>query len=171
MVVPALVALLYDAWDDFDRASDGLAAEEAVRRVDGGSSFAWTAAHLANQVDAWVNVRIHGSRAHPLISEPRFRFGGTGAAEDRDAIRAGVREVRETARSHLGRATEATLDARLPYDGSLAHVRPVGLTLRYALYRAITHHYFHLGEIASKRRAMGHDVGDYPGELSQSLMA
>ena len=34
--------------------------------------------------------------------------------------------------------------------------------------RTISHHYFHIGEIASKRDRLGHQVGDYPGALTES---
>ena len=59
-----LVGLLFEAWKDMDRVLAELNPEEAVRPLDGGSSIAWTAAHVANQVDAWINVRFQRRPPH-----------------------------------------------------------------------------------------------------------
>ncbi len=163
-----LVGLLLDAWEDCDRVLSGLTPDEAVRAA-GGSSFAWTAAHVANQVDAWINVRFQDLSPHPLIGEQRFRVGGSGRADDWPAVRAAVRQVREAAGAYLERLSDADLDLTIPYDGSFTHLRATGLNLRYALLRACAHHYFHIGEIAAKRAVLGHHPGDYPGPLSHSL--
>ena len=164
-----LVGLLFEAWKDMDRVLAGLDSEEVARPLDGGSSFAWTAGHVANQVDAWINARFQGRAAHELIGQARFRVGGTGAADDWQAIRAGVQEVRDAARAYLERLNEADLDLALPYDGSLSHLREGGLSLRYALLRICAHHYYHIGEIATKRGALGQQVGDYPGPLEDCV--
>jgi hypothetical protein len=164
-----LVGLLFEAWKDVDRVLADLEAEEAVRAPDGGSSFAWTAAHVANQVDAWINVRFQPRAPHELIGQSRFRVGGTGAADDWQAIQAGAQEVRDAARSYLEGLSESDLDLVIPYDGSLEHLRESGLSLRYALLRICAHHYFHIGEIATKRSALGQRVGDYPGLLEDCI--
>lgn len=31
------------------------------------------------------------------------------------------------------------------------------------------HHYYHLGEIATARKALGHDIGDFPGLVERYL--
>lgn len=162
------VALLFDAWDDLDRACAGLSAAEATA-VDNGSSFAWTVAHLANQLDNWTNVRFAGHEPQPLISDARFRVGGPGAADDWPAIEKAVAEVRDRARQYLSGVSTEELDRPIPYDGSFKNLRETGITLRYALHRTIAHHYFHIGEIATKRDWLGHSPGDYPGMMSNSL--
>ena len=58
MAESKLVGLLFEAWKDTDRVLAGLDPTEAVRPLDGGSSAAWTAAHVANQIDAWINIRF-----------------------------------------------------------------------------------------------------------------
>src|SRR5712692_7661322 len=136
-----LVALLFEAWNDLDRALAGLTTDEAARS-DGGSSFAWTAAHAANQIDAWLDVRFQNRPPHPLIGQTRFRAGGAGAADDWPAIQTAVSEVRDAARSYLQDMADSDLDLTIPYDGSFVRLRETGLSLRYALFRAITHHYF-----------------------------
>jgi hypothetical protein len=161
--------LLFEAWDDMDRALAGLDAAEATHPQDGGSSFAWTSAHVANQVDAWINVRFQRREAHELIGQDRFRAGGPGEADDWDAIQAGVGEVRDAARGYLEGFAESDLDLVIPYDGSFSRLRETGLSLRHALLRICAHHYFHIGEIAAKRASLGRDVGDYPGPLDEAI--
>lgn len=164
-----LVGLLFEAWKDMDRVLADLDPDEAVRSLDGGSSIAWTAAHVANQIDAWINVRFQGQDPHELIGQARFRAGGTGAADDWQAIQAAVGEVRDAARRYLEGLNESDLELVIPYDGSLSHLRESGLSLRYALLRICAHHYFHIGEIATKRGALGQAVGEYPGLLEDCI--
>lgn len=168
MPATQLAGLLLDAWDDLDRALAGLIAEEAVL-PHGESSFAWTLAHVTNQLDAWTNVRFAGHAPHLLLSQARFGIGASGVAEDWPAIQAAVTEARTTARAYLDLLTDADLNLTIPYDGSFTHLRDRGLNLRYALLRTVAHHYFHLGEIATKRTSLGHKVGDYPGLLLNTL--
>jgi hypothetical protein len=171
VIVPRskLVALLFDAWVDLDRVVDGLAPAMAIEALDGGSSFAWTVAHVANVLDATTNVRFRRVVPHPYIGRDEFRFGGTGAADDWDAIRQGMREVHESTRDYLSGLEDGDLDRVVPYDGSLSHLIGKNISLQYSIFRSIAHHYFHIGEIASKRDRLGHSVGDYPGKLETSL--
>ncbi len=164
-----LVELLYAAWKDTDRVICELTPEDAGEKHHGGSSFAWTHAHMANQVDAWVNVRLAGMEAHPLIGEERFRFGGSGEAHEWEAIKVAVEEVRQTARDQLDTLSDDDLDVNVPYSGSFTKYGIDQINLRYAIYRAVAHHYFHMGEIASKRDMLGHSVGDYSGILKRSI--
>lgn len=165
-----LVALLFEAFGELDRAVGGLDPDDALRATDGGSSFAWTYAHTTNQIDAWVNVRFAGMDPHPLIGQWRFRVGGPGEApEDWSLIQTAVSEVRRPAIAFLESKTDRELEHTIPYDGTFERLRETGINLRYALMRAIAHHYFHTGEIATKRTLMGHDVGDYPGLLQSAI--
>jgi hypothetical protein len=164
-----LVGLVFEAWNDIDRVFAGLTPDEAMISPDGGSAFVWTYGHVANQLDAWVNVRFAALTPHPLIGLPRFRAGSDGQAEDWTAVHHAVVEVRAGARTYLQDLNDNDLDRNVPYDGSLAQLRDSGLSLRYALLRIAAHHYFHIGEIAAKRDRLGHRVGDYPGMLQECV--
>jgi hypothetical protein len=166
----ALVTLLFEAWSDLDRVLNELEPADALAQPEGGSSFAWTYAHLANQMDRWFNVRFQSHEPHPLIGLDRFSIGGTGEADDWDQIRAGVKEVRAATRVYLQSLSDAQLETRMPYDGSILEIRPLGISVHYALAKASTHHYFHIGEIATKRAAHDQAVGDYPGPLLTCLL-
>lgn len=160
-----LVGALFDAWDDLDQTLLGVTPEDMLVRWDGGSAFAWTYGHVTNMVEAWLNVRFQGLAPHPVIADPNLRIGGSGAVDNWSAIQRGVREVRETARRYLEGLDELSLDVVIPYDGSVVALRERGLSLRYALIRNITHHYYHIGEIATKRERLGHATGDLPNHL------
>jgi uncharacterized damage-inducible protein DinB len=167
---PAVIGALLDAFTDLGRVIDGMSEEEALAS-DGGSTYAWTVAHLANQVDSWINVRFAHADGHPLVSADRYRFGGDGRAESWAELRDAAAEVRLAAATFLSTLTEADLERSIPYPGSLPELRGRQVSLRYTLIRVVTHHYFHIGELASKRSAAGHSVGDYPGPLLRTAEA
>jgi hypothetical protein len=162
------VELLLVAWSDLDRALTGVSDTDAVHQIDGGSSFAWTLAHVTNGVDSWINVRFLGMPPHPLISHPRFRMGGDGSADNWQVIREAVNEVRAPARAFLLRCTAIDLDRTIPYDGSYPLFREYGLNLRLAILQNAMHHTFHLGEIAAKRQLLGYEPGYFPGSVIQA---
>ena len=155
-----LILLMYQSWADLDRAASGLTADEATARHDGASSIAWTVGHVTHMVDSWLLVNFQGLPPDPVISDPRFRTGASGDADDWPAIRAAVREVWERAR-HLLDGPDVDLDRVVPYRGSIAYLRPMGLSLRYALMRIAAHHFVHVGEIVTIRSRLGHSV-DFP---------
>jgi len=155
-----LVALMYQSWDDLDHAIHGLTHEQATIRHDGSSSIAWTVGHVTNMVDSWLNARFQSLPLHPVISDTMFRTGGSGKANEWPLILAGVREVRATSRRFLDSKPEPDLDHLIPYDGSIPYLRPIGLSLRYALMRIAAHHFVHVGEILTVRSRMGHTIDD-----------
>lgn len=162
MAQSTTVRTLFAAWDDCDRALSGLTAEIATMQVMGSSSFAWILGHVTSTVDAWINVRFQGLGPHPVISDPDFRVGSSGAAAQWETIQSAVREVRQTAQRFLSDLQKTDLDRVIPYDGSAPELRTTGLCLRDALLSMIAHHYFHIGEVAAKRALLGQHAGDYP---------
>ncbi len=160
-----LVALLFDTWEDADRAFAGLDEADALTRHDGGSAPAWTLSHMTAGVDFLINARVRQGSVHPTLGRQFAQFGTTGEADDWPGIQAAVREVRAGLRAYLEPLTDADLERlRFPATGPWPET-----SLRYILCRAITHHYFHIGEVASKRSRLGHRAGDFPGPLAASL--
>jgi hypothetical protein len=112
-----LILLMYQSWADLDHAIDGLSAEQATTRYDGGSAIAWTVGHVTTRVDSWLNMRFQGIPAHPTFNRALFRTGGTGEAADCSGILTGVREVRAAARRFLDAEPAPDLDRVIPYGG------------------------------------------------------
>lgn len=169
MAATAIAGMVFEAWKDLDRATAELSAEDASRRIGTASPISWSVAHCANQLDSYVNVVFQGRERHQFIGQERFRFGSAGEPADWEQVQAAVSEVREVARPYLEALSEAELERRVPYRGSLTELRETGMSVRYALMRIALHHYFHIGEIAAARAALGHHVGDYPGLLELCL--
>jgi hypothetical protein len=166
----AVAGLVLESWAELDRVLDGLTHDDAVRQIDGSSSFAWTLAHLTNQLNTWINVRLLHAAPHPLFDDERWRMGGTGAADNWNEIRQAVGEVRAVARPYLESLDEAALSVQMPYAGTLPELVGRQVTVRYTLLRIAAHTYFHIGDIASVRsRRLQQQVGDYPGPLLACL--
>src|SRR3990170_1774590 len=165
MPTPSPVAMLVEAWRDLDRALDGLSKADAERRLGGASPISWTVAHLAENVDRLINDLFLGKERNPFVMDGSFRFGATGEPADWLAAMREARKGRGACHSHLMGLSEGGLDRRVPYSGSnvgmrVAAERHGGVSLRYVLVRVALHHYYHIGEIVSARKAAGHDAGD-----------
>ena len=168
MAADKQVGLLYEAWADFDRVISGLDPFTATRSLEQGSSIAWAAAHVTAHLDNWINVRFAASAPNPLIGEERFRlYGEAVSQEEWQPILTSVQEVRSGVKYYLD--ASPAMDTLIPYTGSIDTLRQTGITLRYAILRMAAHHYFHIGEISTKRDRLGQSVGDYPGTLSECI--
>lgn len=165
MTESKLVALLLEALGDLERVTAGVTTEDAALRRDGGSSFGWTVAHVVGQLDLWINGRVRGEDRNPAFEDQERRFGRGGDSDDWDAVRAAVDEVRANVSAYLEPLGDDDLESvEVPPTG-----RYPAVPLRYIVYRMIAHLYFHIGEITSKRSALGQDVGDYPGPLVSAM--
>ncbi len=152
--------LLREALNDLQLALDGLSDAQATLRRDGGSCIAWTAAHVTQGLDSLVLYRFAGRERDALLSDAALGAGGTGAVTDWPALRAKIAEMQAIARDYLATLTDPDLARIVPYDGSIASLRPVGINLEYALLRVAAHHFSHAGEIAAIRSAMGAPLPD-----------
>lgn len=162
--------LLFDAWTDADRVFARLTEEEALAQYEGGSSFGWTLAHITASMDQWINVRFQNLERNALLGAARYRYGGTGKADGWPEIVAAVASVRAGVHGYLeGLPDEALLTTTSPYSGANERLKGTQISLRYFVLRSIAHHYFHIGEVASKRDRLGHKVGDYPGPLENTM--
>ena len=159
----ALVGALFDAWAELELVIAGLSAAAMVEPWFGGSAFGWTCGHVANSVDAWLNVRFQGRSPHPIIGTQHLRFGGDGRVADWPEIARGVAGVYSATRRFLAPLHEAELDVVIPYDGSIVALHDSGLSLRHAVTVNLIHCHYHIGEIATKRGMLGHHVPHLSG--------
>ncbi|MGH2609207.1 MAG: DinB family protein [Tepidiformaceae bacterium] len=158
---PARAAgLLSEAMNDLRLAIEGVPDDTATQRFAGGSSIAWLASHVTQGLDSLVLYRFTRRLRDPLLSDPNLGNGGDGLVIDWPALRARIRVTHELAGQYLAALTEEDLLRNVPYDGSIAVLRPVGLTLEYALLRVAAHHFAHAGEIAAIRSAIGSPLPD-----------
>jgi uncharacterized damage-inducible protein DinB len=155
-----LIQLMYQAWDDLDRAIDGLSTEEAIARHAVGSTIAWTVGHVTTQVDSWLNMRFQGLDPHPIFDREQFKTGASGHAENWQAILAGKEAVRSRARQFLESVPAPDLKQVVPYSGAIPALRETGLPLDYALTCIAAHHFHHVGEIVTIRSYLGHEIDE-----------
>ena len=104
-----LVPLLFDAWDDLDRAYAGMTAEEATERPDGASAFGWTLRHLIGGFDFYVNEVMRGGAMHPTFAREHAEYEFSGECGDWEGIAAAAREVRAEAEAFFGDMSDAAL--------------------------------------------------------------
>ncbi len=161
------VDLLLLAWDDFDRVLSGISEADAIRQIGGGSSFAWTLAHVTNGIDSWINVRFLEQEPDPLLSSRRFALGSDGSADDWLAIQLAVDNARASAKPFLLACTAEDLDRTVSYDGGHPAFQKYGLNLRMAILQNAIHHNYHLGEIATKQELVGLHPGVFPGAIAE----
>ena len=169
MATDKQAGLLYEAWADLDRVTSGLDPSTATRSLEQGSSIAWAVAHVTSHLDNWINVRFAEWPPNPVTGEERFRLHGKAVLQKEwEPILTSVHEVRRRVRRYLD--SSPSMDTPVPYNGSIDDLRQTGITLRYAILRMVAHHYFHIGEISTKRDRLGHSVGDYPGTLFECIV-
>src|SRR5437667_7181696 len=109
-----VAALVIESWAELGRVIDGLSSQDALRQVHDGSSFAWTLAHLGQQLDSWINERLAHHEPEPFFQDERWRMGGTGAADDWAQIKHATRDVRRKARTYLESLDKAALNTKAP---------------------------------------------------------
>ncbi len=154
-----LVPLLFETWDDLDRAYAGMTAEEAIARPDGASSFGWTLRHLMGGTDFFVNELLRGGAMHPTFAREHAAYEFSGDCGDWDAIAQAAREVRAELERYLGEMSDADLAATVvPAWGPFPPT-----SLRYLVLRTIAHDYYHIGEVATRRGT----EEDFPGPLAR----
>ncbi len=158
--LPRVAGLLLEGLNDLRLAIDSLPDDVTLARHDGASSIAWTAAHVTQGLDSLVLYRFAGHERDPMLSDAALGAGGTGTVSDWPALRAKIAEIQAAASGFLATLTDADLTRTVPYDGSIATLRPVGINLEYALLRVAAHHFEHAGEIAVLRSAMGLPLPD-----------
>ncbi len=156
-----LVPMLFEAWNDLERAYAEMTEEEATARPDGASSFGWTLWHLSMFPDLIVNQVLGGGEAHPALTRQQEEHGFSGDCGDWAAIAEAAREVRASTEASLAGVSDAQLaETVVPGWGNFPST-----TLRYLVLRMIAHMYYHIGEVAT-RRGRG---DDYPGPLTGVL--
>lgn len=154
------VGLLLESLHDLHLGLDGLPDELAIARHDDASSIAWTAAHVTQGLDSLILYRFAGRARDPMLSDAALGAGGTGTVTDWPTLRAKITEIQAAASDFLATLTPADLGRTVPYDGSIASLRPTGINLEYALLRVAAHHFTHAGEIGAIRSTMGFPLPD-----------
>src|SRR6266540_3984655 len=145
-----LVDQLRFARSEFTRGLDGVSPEDAVRRVAPMNCLSWIIGHLASQEGAYWVLVAQGIKLHPELRD----LVGTGRPASTPPLAdmwAAWREITTAADVFLDTLTGEKLQTRLIWKGE-----PIKETIGTLLQRNIYHYWYHTGEAAGIRQALGH---------------
>ena len=135
---------------EFQRGLRGLDAEDARRRVEPMNSISWNVGHLAWQEQQYFVTWPTGERPFPDIDR-EFVSGGTPSTPSLHRVLDAWRAITAAADPWLDTVTRRELEANVVSGGR-------ELQRRYGdlLQRVIYHYWYHTGENAAIRQALGH---------------
>lgn len=155
-----LVVQLRFARSEFARGLEGVADEEARRRLAPMNSLSWTIGHLANQEQMYWLFRAQGRVVVPGLSE----LVGSGQPASQPPLAdmwAAWQTITAATDPYLDQLTDETLLSHMLIDGK-PHRSNIGTNL----LRVIYHYWYHTGETQAVRQLLGHhNVGNFVGNI------
>ncbi len=157
-----LVDQLRFARSEFVRGLEGVSAEDAVRQVPPMNCLSWMIGHLALQESSYWVLLAQGKKLHPELRE----LVGTGRPASTPPLAdmwAAWREITAAADKYLNTLTPTIVQTRFVWKDE-----PFSETVGTLLYRNIYHYWFHTGEVAGVRQALGHtNLPQFVGDLGE----
>jgi hypothetical protein len=151
-----LVDQLRFARSEFVRGLEGLAAEDAVKRLGPMNSISWIIGHLAWQEQRYWLGFAQNTIPFPLLNE-QLANGKPASTPPLDEIWEIWRQVTTAGDPYLDALTAETLQAPL-----VAGRGSVGTFLLRTTY----HYWYHLGEALAVRQMLGHTgLPDFVGNI------
>ena len=162
-MVHPLVQQLRFARSEFKRGLEGLSDVDARRRIEPMNCIGWNIGHLAWQEQRYWLFRAQGKVLLPGVNE-QFAYGAPASTPPLGEAWDAWREITEASDGWLDRLTTEKLQKHVLIDGEVSPYI-FGSLLQRTLY----HYWYHTGENAAIRQALGHTnlpdfVGDIDGE-------
>ena len=156
-----LVTQLRFARSEFVRCLDGVAAEDAIRRIEPLNCLSWIVGHLASQEHfLWVQM-AQGQDIAPGLRE-LVGFGRPASTPSWEEMWALWHTITSAADRYLDAITPGILEAHLAWEG-----KPISESIGTTLLRNIYHYWLHLGEAHAIRQVLGHHhLPVFVGDLS-----
>lgn len=140
---------------EFKRGLRGLPAADAVRRILPLNCISWNVGHLAWQEQRYfiyfAQERALGHVPFPEI-QARFASGAPASTPPLDEMLSAWQQITALADEWLQQVTTASLQAPVLNKAG----EPIGRSFGSLLQRTIYHYWFHTGENAAIRQALGH---------------
>src|SRR5688572_976048 len=95
-----------DALSDFMRCCAPITEAQAIARVGTLSPVAWTAAHVGQHIDSWVNVALARASANQVLRKADFGKNGNTDAADWRVLQPEITHTVESAARWLESATD-----------------------------------------------------------------
>jgi hypothetical protein len=155
-----LVDQLRFARSEFMRGLDGIAPEDARRRLGPMNAISWNIGHLAWQEQRYWLERAQGIVLLPEVRE-QFANGAPATTPPLEAALGAWRAICAEADPWLDAVTTATLESHVVIDGA-----PSEFIFGSLLLRMIGHYWYHTGENAAVRQQLGHrDLPQFVGDI------
>ena len=159
-MIHPLVTQLRFARSEFVRCFEGVAPEDARRRLEPMNCLSWIVGHLASQEHfLWVQM-AQGQDIAPDLRQ-LVGFGQPASTPPWEDMWTLWHAITRTADTYLDKLTPEMLSAHLLWEGE-----PIGENIGISLLRNIYHYWFHLGEAHAIRQLLGHtDLPVYVGDM------
>jgi uncharacterized damage-inducible protein DinB len=157
-----LVLQLRFARSEFQRALEGVADEDARRRVMPMNCVSWNVGHLAWQEQRYWLFRGQGQVPLPHLND-QFAYGAPASTPALADMWAAWGAITAAADPWLDTLTSAELAQPRPFtfDG-----QQIYLTFGSLMQRVIYHYWYHTGENMAIRQALGHTgLPDFVGNI------
>ena len=160
---PRLVRLLWDAFDELERAAGALPTPgqgRAIGRLNAGS---WIVAHVAQQQEAYWCTRAQGLEPDEWLAGIEVGFGSEPSVPDYRESLAAFARIRAASIPYLRSLRDEDLDAVMERAGSRRDE-----TIGDLLVRSVGHLFVHTGELATIASLVGAPDLGAPGRLTHS---
>ena len=159
-----LVNQLHFARSEFVRGLQGLTDDDARRRIEPMNSISWNIGHLASQEQTlWVWF-AQGKALYPDLHK-HVGYGSPANTPPLDEMWDIWRTVTTTADEYLETVTSETL-----LTSFVENEKPMGQSIGTLMLRNIYHYWFHNGENAGIRQALGHrNLPQFVGDMSEAV--
>ena len=155
-----LVDQLRFARSEFRRGLDGVSDHDARRRIPPMNCLSWNVGHLAAQEQRYWLTFAQGLTPRPELRDA-FRYGATASAPPLAEMLLAWEEVSAAADPWLDAVTTEALLTDVSRPGSAERV-----TFGDLMLRNVYHYWYHTGENAGIRQALGHaNLPDFVGDL------
>lgn len=145
---------------EWPRALEGVAEEDALKRLGPMNSIGWIVGHLAWQEHRYWLYRAQGRVLHPEL-DGLVGFGAPASTPPLSEMMATWRAVTE--------ASDPFLDAVTPewlLKDPMTDRKPLGTNFGSLMLRVTYHYWFHIGEILAIRQMLGHTgLPDFVGNI------
>ena len=159
-----LVTQLRFARSEFARGLAGLTDEDARRRIEPMNCIAWNIGHLASQEQTLWVFPSRGKVLYPDLHK-LVGYGSPASTPPLDEMWAAWTAITQAADTYLDTLTTETLQSSFVREGI-----PLGESIGTMLLRNIYHYWFHNGESAAIRQALGHgELPQFVGDMSASI--
>lgn len=156
-----LVTQLRFARSEFGRGLEGITDEDARQRIEPMNCITWNIGHLASQEQTLWVFFAQGKALYPDLRK-LVGYGSPASTPPLDEMWETWRAITERADDYLDTVTTEILEGHFAWKE-----KPMDESIGTMMLRNIYHYWYHTGESAAIRQALGHrDLPQFVGDMS-----